>query len=355
MNSWIALVIGLILGWGIELLIDFFYWRKRRLCPDDDVQVTQVELNKMKTANANLTQSLTSQDARIASLNAELEESKAAVATLQDEHSGRLNELEATGAKLNKCQENGGQLAAQLDELQQTLSARDARIKDLEGQLASPTAGAASTNAKAEAEIASLKEQLAICNASLMEMHANLSSGATGASGLSMIWGLNGAASEKLADNGIYTYNQLAAASPDQVGGATDLAARYYPGLDGAGIYDSWVAQAQYAAAGDWNGLSDYQSRFDPQSMKEDLKKLWGIGPKVEEVLNEHGIYLYAQIASIPAYRITQILRAAGSRFRMSAEKLHETWPQQARLADRGDWDGLAQATADLDWSQLHD
>lgn len=342
MNSWIALVIGLILGWGIELLIDFFYWRKRRLGPEDDVQVAQAELKKIKTANANLTQSLTSQDKRIASLNADLEESQAAQATMQEEHSGRLKELEAVGAKLNKCQENSQQLEAEIARLKQALS--DQELDTGQRRTTSP-----------EVEITSLKEQLAICNASLMEMHANLGNGSGGAGGLSMIWGLSGAASTKLAEQGIYTYNQLAAASPDQVGDTTTLAERYYPDLDNDGIYESWVAQAQYAAAGDWPGLAAYQARFEPQSMKDDLQKLWGIGPKIEAVLNEHGIYLYSQIASIPAYRITQILRGAGARFRMSAERLHESWPEQARLADRGDWEGLAQATADLDWSELHD
>ena len=309
MNTWTALVVGLLIGWGVELLIDFLYWRKRRVAPNDK-----------------------------------------AMAALRQAHDNRLAILEK---QLLSCQEHGQQLETEVSSLTEAVSAREAEIARLEAERA--TLASEGVESDAAAELAQLRAQLEACQASLAEAHAIAGHSVANGGGLGMIWGLTSAASEQLAGNGIYTYSQLAAATLDQVSEATATSATYYSDLDGPGIYDSWVDQAQYAANGDWNGLAAYQARFNPHSMKDNLKKIWGIGPKIEALLNEHGIYLYAQIAAIPASRITDILREAGPRFRMSAGKLHATWPEQARLAERGDWEGLAQATANLDWSQLRD
>ena len=107
---------------------------------------------------------------------------------------------------------------------------------------------------------------------------------------------------------------------------------RYYPGLDKREIHSSWVEQANYADAGEWDQLSTYQSsNLDVGSGRDDLKLIWGIGPKIEGVMNDNGIYTFAQIAAVPAERLTEILHKAGSRFRISSEELHQTWPTQAR------------------------
>jgi predicted flap endonuclease-1-like 5' DNA nuclease len=70
----------------------------------------------------------------------------------------------------------------------------------------------------------------------------------------------------------------------------------------------------------------------------DDLKKVEGIGPKIEELLNAAGISTFAQLASTNTDRIKAILDAAGPRFQM-----HDagTWPQQAILARDGKWDAL--------------
>jgi hypothetical protein len=38
----------------------------------------------------------------------------------------------------------------------------------------------------------------------------------------------------------------------------------------------------------------------------------------------------------------------------MSGAKLHVTWPEQARLADAGDWEALQTLTNRLSWSDTH-
>ncbi len=70
----------------------------------------------------------------------------------------------------------------------------------------------------------------------------------------------------------------------------------------------------------------------------DDLKKVEGIGPKIEELLNAAGISTFAQLAGSNTAQLKAILEAAGPRFQM-----HDTgtWPQQAILARDGKWEAL--------------
>lgn len=70
----------------------------------------------------------------------------------------------------------------------------------------------------------------------------------------------------------------------------------------------------------------------------DDLKVVEGIGPKIEQLLNNEAILTFAQLANTSSERIKEILVAAGTRFQM-----HDpgTWPQQAALARDGKWEAL--------------
>ncbi len=71
---------------------------------------------------------------------------------------------------------------------------------------------------------------------------------------------------------------------------------------------------------------------------KDDLKKLEGIGPKIEELLNAAGIHNFDQLASLSTEHLRPILDAAGSQFKMHDPK---SWPYQAELAVKGEWERL--------------
>ena len=70
----------------------------------------------------------------------------------------------------------------------------------------------------------------------------------------------------------------------------------------------------------------------------DDLKKVEGIGPKIEEVLNSHGVTTFAQLAATEPETIKAWLTEAGSQF---ATHDPGTWPKQAELAAAGKWDEL--------------
>ncbi len=80
-----------------------------------------------------------------------------------------------------------------------------------------------------------------------------------------------------------------------------------------------------------------------PPAKKEDLQVIEGIGPKIAGVLQAAGIGSFKQLAQCKAEQLEQILKDAGIRLANPA-----TWPEQARLAARGDWSGLDALKAQL-------
>ncbi len=77
---------------------------------------------------------------------------------------------------------------------------------------------------------------------------------------------------------------------------------------------------------------------IEKEIIKEDLKKIEGIGPKIEQLLYEEGIYTWNDLANTEVVEIKIILEKAGPRY-----KMHDpgTWPDQARLAAQGKWEEL--------------
>ncbi|MCB9299045.1 MAG: hypothetical protein H6566_00270 [Lewinellaceae bacterium] len=77
----------------------------------------------------------------------------------------------------------------------------------------------------------------------------------------------------------------------------------------------------------------------------DDLKRIEGIGPKIEQLLNQAGIKTFDDLAKAKKAALQQVLEAAGPRF-----KMHDptTWTTQAKLAAKGDWDKLAELQDEL-------
>lgn len=71
---------------------------------------------------------------------------------------------------------------------------------------------------------------------------------------------------------------------------------------------------------------------------KDDLKIVEGIGPKIEELFNNAGIYSFDDLANTPVDKLKAILDEGGSRFQMHDPA---TWPQQGELARDGKWEEL--------------
>ncbi len=74
------------------------------------------------------------------------------------------------------------------------------------------------------------------------------------------------------------------------------------------------------------------------KTKKDNLKKIEGIGPKIEKMFNEAGITTFSILSKTKVSSLKQILKAAGSRYTMHDPT---TWPKQAKMAANGEWDKL--------------
>lgn len=81
-------------------------------------------------------------------------------------------------------------------------------------------------------------------------------------------------------------------------------------------------------------------SQTSTPGVADNLKKIEGIGPKIEEILKAGGITTFSKLSVSQYDDLKALLNEAGSRYKMHNPK---TWPQQAELAEKGAWDELSE------------
>ncbi len=84
----------------------------------------------------------------------------------------------------------------------------------------------------------------------------------------------------------------------------------------------------------------------------DNLTKIEGIGPKVNELLQAAGVTTFAALAGASFEQLKGILADAGSRYQMMDPT---TWPQQSQLATDGKWDELQVLQDKLDGGRIVD
>jgi len=92
----------------------------------------------------------------------------------------------------------------------------------------------------------------------------------------------------------------------------------------------------------DTENVQEHQEEKDSGSTgtveRQDLTRIEGIGPKIQEILYENGIETYEMLADADVEDLELVLANAGSRY-----KSHDpsTWPEQAKLAHEEKWEEL--------------
>lgn len=173
---------------------------------------------------------------------------------------------------------------------------------------------------------------------------------------LKKVEGIGPKIEEVLNQGGIYTFSQLYNSDRDRLRSLLDDAGSQFKMHDP----ESWPHQAGMANRNEWEELKSYQhsiatdkSRVDDQSAnatinetsklsiahpKDDLTKIEGVGPKIQEILNNSGIYTFKRLSQSSTNSIKESLNNSGPQFRMHDP---ETWPQQALMASNSEWDEL--------------
>ena len=166
---------------------------------------------------------------------------------------------------------------------------------------------------------------------------------------LKQIEGVGPKVESLLKGAGITTLDQVASSDANGLKTILDNAGDRYRLIDPT----TWPQQAKYISSGNWGELENIQANLNPGayaavapgagasssgSGKDDLKRIEGIGPKIEKMLNKSGIQTWDKLANTEVDDLNGILATGGDRY-----KIHDpgTWPEQAALAARGDWERL--------------
>ena len=99
------------------------------------------------------------------------------------------------------------------------------------------------------------------------------------------------------------------------------------------GLLLGWLLKQLFGCG---NSNTDTATAID--SVKDDLTKVEGIGPKIKELLNNDSIWSFAQLSSASIHQLQKILDNAGPAYTVHNPR---TWSAQARLADEGLWEEL--------------
>jgi len=157
---------------------------------------------------------------------------------------------------------------------------------------------------------------------------------------LKLIKGIGPFLEKKLNALDIFTFRQIAnfkSKDEDMVNDAIE----FFPGRIKR---DEWVRQAKGLRDGKPVAFKK-KEKAAPKSKKDDLKKVEGIGPKIEGLLNKAGVHTWKKLSETKISLIQKVLDDAGSRYQMHDPT---TWPKQAGYAAAGQWDKLEKYQDDL-------
>jgi len=291
---WTSLVIGLIAGWLIEWLIDYFYWRRGDDAVDVEALHNELDLGKRKiveleTALAGAREDSENWEAKYRALEEEcgsMETRDAAVAVTalvidDEQEKNDLTLIQGIGPKYARKLHNAdiwsfAALAALSNE-------------DLENVLRPESFQKVDYN--------SIRNQAnTFATVRLPEIEGD---------NLQRIHGIGPEYDHRLRNADITTYEELAVTDPD------DLAKIIKAPAWRAVPFDAWLAQARLAADGDMDGLHELQDHLFT-GYGDNLLLIHGIGSQYNNALTKAGIVKFADLANSTPEQLTTIADDAG-------------------------------------------
>ena len=361
---WLYFVAGILVGVLLEWLVDWFYWRKKRVAWAEreaalraDVVTAQAETESVraevvaaqaetKIVHAELVTAREEAD----SLRTELlaSEDRALKLAIPPEPRDDLTIIEGIGTKIAELLD--GQEIRTFAVLAETSEDRLRTILSDGGpgfRLADPTTWPRQARLAANRDwerLQQFKQQLR------GGVRRPAEPKPVPKDDLTIIEGIGEKIAELLNRSGILTFAGLAAASDEQLRGILREGGPSFQMADPT----TWPRQAQLAADRDWEGLQQLKQKLsggvrkrstrkppEPEPVpQDDLTIIEGIGEKIAELLNRNGILTFAELAAAGDEQLRGILREAGPSFQMADPT---TWPRQAQLAADRDWEGLQQ------------
>ncbi len=312
----------------------------------EKLEALGIEKGELQADNALLRQQLEKLQATVRSLEQTLEDLNDQIVGLKTKNRRLTEQIEREEVATNllaEMQSSHQAALARLAELETRFQELDEKHRELMARLAAlpdqqESAVLQTTTAAALAEpvIAEMPPEVANARQQVIEAVRNkLPAVAENAQDdLTRIRGIGPFIERKLNELGIFTFEQLAACDDELIEQLT-LAIEFFPGRIKR---DDWVGQAaRLAAIKKENPAALHADALFPND-PEDLTIIEGIGPKIAALLRQHGIRNWNDLAAASVERLRQILEDAGGIY-----KQHDpaTWPMQAQLAVKRDWNKL--------------
>lgn len=362
MNFWTGLILGIIIGWLVEWIIDWLFWRRDiGVAPEDGVLAEQRAAehdgewqDRLAAAEDDYHSRLAAvEDEWRARLDLNEQQWQAQFATVEADRTdlraqladaAALSTLAAAGAVAGQSSDDpvGDEIAAEsgdervVDEFATPatdgLRIVPVAVDEFAADYTPPAlefAGAVSDEAMVEVDYDTRDLTPFAAGIATERLDSDdllpIAPTAPRRDDLTRVRGIGPRYAALLADHGIATYDDLAAADPEQ------LRAIVNPGPMQRINFTSWTAQAAAFAVTRDTVAGD------------DLTKMEGIGPAYAKRLNDRGITTFAQLAETDEATLADVISAPAWR-RIN----YASWTAQARLAAAGDEAGLHELQANL-------
>ena len=360
MNFWTGLILGIIIGWLVEWIIDWLFWRREPgAAPDEALLRAQIVAERDDDWQEQLATAEGEYHNRLAVVEAEWrarlelneQQWQAQFAAIEADRTAQRAQLSDAAAVATLAAAGAvaadalGQDAPDADVADHVSAGDELGAAAVEfavtdefppppaDAFAGEVAGVATFDTRGPSvdvpdlsvdDVAVAADVPAAVNVPAVD-YPEPDRRAVRGDDLTRIRGIGPRYAALLADSGIHTFDDLAAADAEQ------LRAIIKPGPMQQLNFTSWAAQASAFAA--TRGVQT----------GDDLTTLEGIGPMYAARLNDGGITTFAQLAEADEATLAELINAPAWR-RIN----YGNWQAQARLAAEGDEAGLRELQARL-------
>ena len=377
-------VAGLAAGWAIGMILDYLFWRRKRRCKDSEIKLREkfLELRaENKTLNVQVAKNsgnveqidqlrhlLDEQEVTLKSTMTELEAYKSGSSDVEqelaelrrlDNRTGiletRIQERDVEISQLRQKLSNAKDLEAQLkqrddallklrdhvnraNELETTLSERDKQINKLQVALAGAGAGALAVSATGGDDEGQL-ERLAELELALDERDAQIARLIKEQAELeeTLHAGIfdGGEDDETMLSARIAELELMVQERDDSLLAIRDRVASHVHELEGK--IEEQAEEIERLRA----TKATMPAPTSRRKYSTKLTEIYGIGPKIAQLWRDKGIETFADLANVTVQQVEEIQDESGRKFGIEAWEQHQSWVEQAHLANLGDWVGF--------------
>ena len=370
--TWLLfLLIGIAIGWLIEFLIDLFYWRSRRICPDPPVTTI------VPPAGGNLIENTT----RLIRLEGERDHLLSIQTTMQTQIATLKEQLHAREVSLAECRARESHTSTLLlgqmmtsrfsishssTDLPPNSTPQSPRPSPSPSPPPQPTPSAPPPQADPVPweRVPCADRPNAPCRGQRLDRPPETSAvrarpaqrhelNAAGRQFL-LLWGMDAETIRNLERAEITNLETLLNSefTPELSNLLSPLQA-YYPDTDVKTIHESLASQASFIQSRNWERLQTEQAAFRTQFSEygDDLTLIWGINNATSRLLqNVYGVRTFRDLRDLGQAGSTiarEILVETGW-LKLSATELWSAWLNQADLAGRNLLTSLRRAQTSL-------